>query len=400
MSNKTRKWRSAIAMVLVICMLFSIFPVAAFAQDDNTPAAINYVSLGDSMTNGYGLPGYDRNSGVEDYGDEAYPNQFAEWLENSVEDSTVNHAQLAMSGIRAEDLHWLLELDYNDANAINLIQELIDGDWNDKWYDEFSTGDYWTLEEICNHSRTDATYDAIKTKLVAEDKWDSYVPATHENGEKRAQKVALIAKYYQENVTEADIISLGIGNGNFGVFALGRIMEAIGFNGGTPEAAMVYNVERAITECGPEVQEMILNLKDDLYDAVAEYGIIVDDGDDANTTMVEALANTMVYTGLSYVLNYAGSIEAILQLNPDAEIILVALMNTFADDNAATDDVTIGDLLEAVFPPLNAYIAALPTVMQLAGNEVYADARFYYAEAPYVECMVDVFDEMVAERDS
>ena len=33
MSNKTRKWRSAIAMVLVISMLFSIFPTAAFAQE-------------------------------------------------------------------------------------------------------------------------------------------------------------------------------------------------------------------------------------------------------------------------------------------------------------------------------------------------------------------------------
>ena len=34
--------------------------------------------------------------------------------------------------IRAEDLHWLLELDYNDQEAIDLIQELIDGDWNEE----------------------------------------------------------------------------------------------------------------------------------------------------------------------------------------------------------------------------------------------------------------------------
>ena len=65
MSNKTRKWRSAIAMVLVICMLFSIFPVAAFADttsggvevtpsvdyDINCDGTVNYVALGDSMTN-------------------------------------------------------------------------------------------------------------------------------------------------------------------------------------------------------------------------------------------------------------------------------------------------------------------------------------------------------------
>ncbi|MBQ2994071.1 MAG: hypothetical protein IJD56_01090, partial [Peptococcaceae bacterium] len=62
MSNKTRKWRSAIAMVLVISMLFSIFPVAAFAEDNMNSEPkeyIKYVSLGDSMTNGYGLEGYE-----------------------------------------------------------------------------------------------------------------------------------------------------------------------------------------------------------------------------------------------------------------------------------------------------------------------------------------------------
>ena len=38
MSNKARIWRSVIAMVLVVSMLFSIFPTAAFAStgDDKT----------------------------------------------------------------------------------------------------------------------------------------------------------------------------------------------------------------------------------------------------------------------------------------------------------------------------------------------------------------------------
>ena len=60
MSNKARKWRSIIASVLVVCMLFSIFPTAAFAQDDM--GTINYVSIGDSMANGYGFVGYNQAS--------------------------------------------------------------------------------------------------------------------------------------------------------------------------------------------------------------------------------------------------------------------------------------------------------------------------------------------------
>ena len=374
MNNKTRKWRSAIAMVLVISMLFSIFPTAVFAAGVEGKTEINYVSLGDSMTNGYGLTGYDGNTGVEDYGKGSYANLFAQWLVAEGYAENVNHAQLAMSAMRAEDLHWLLELDYNNPAAIALT----DGGWDEEaWNTMFTTGDYWTWNELCDDYRL-----AVAASTIVNDNPKAKIT----EGEAK-----IVAEYYQTAVKEADIISLGMGNGNFGVFAFGRIMEAIGFDG-KPDDAMIYNVERAIAECDPEMQAQILNLKNELYAVVEEkVGASIE-----SEPALEALANTVVYTGLSYVLNYAGSIEAILQLNPDAEIILVALMNTFADDAAGetvTGDVTIGDLLEVVFTPLNVYIAALPTVMQLAGNEVYADATFYYAEAPEVECLVNTYGD-------
>lgn len=368
---------------------------------------LNYVSLGDSMTNGYGLDGYDANNGVEDYGDKSYANQFAAWLAQN-NNAVVNHAQLAMSAMRAEDLHWLLEVDYEDPAVIAVIETLQSGNWTRDghlWNETFTNGDYWTWVELVHDYRFDIAAAYIQhletaggvtlncitngtdmTKAEKDAIYDHYSDV---------EALKVVAKYYQESVATADVISLSMGNGNFGVFMFGRIMEAIGF-GSTPDEAMIYDVERAIAECPANIQHEILVLKDKLYAEIEKVT-----GPIAGNPTLEALANTVVYTGLSYVLNYAGSVEAILQRNPDAEIILVALMNTFNDPAQASraipgvTDATLGDLLNIVFTPLNAYIAALPTYMQATGNSVYENATFYYAEADRVECLVEVYGDEI-----
>ena len=399
-----KAYRPLISLVLVLCLLVGMSAngliVLAKGNDDKPVTkpvkkpTIHYVSLGDSMTNGYGLPGYDANSGVEDYGNGSYANQFADWLVEAGYAGEVDHAQLAMSGIRAEDLHWLLELDYNDQAAIDLIQSMIENQWDkDAWNAMFSTGDFWTLDQICDHTRLDATYNAIKAKLPA----DYVCPTTYVDGSTRSQKVALVAKYFQEHVTEADIISMGMGNGNFGVFMLGRLLEAVEF-GGTADEAMIYEVESAIRELSPAMQAQILKLIDELYVAVEDVTGPINREDDEVDTM-EAIANTVVYTAVSFMIHYAGSVEAVLQHNPDAEIILVALMNTYKDQTEV-EGITMGDVLGAVYDPMNTFIAALPTVMQATNNATYANAKFYYAEADKVECMVDVYEELIQEEGS
>ena len=399
MSNKTRKWRSAIAMVLVISMLFSIFPVAAFAEESIPEKDIKYVSLGDSMSNGYGLPGYKHNSGVETYADVAYPNLFANWLEGQDGIADVDHAQLAMSGIRVEDVHWLLELDYNDQDAIDLINDLVainnvDREaWDqDEWNTKFSTGDYWTLNEICNHSRTKATYYVIHGGYYEGETYtglmdSSDYPSTFVDGGTMGERIALIAKYYQDCVKDADIVSLAVANGNLGVFGFGRILEAIGFDEG--QTYKNYNLEAALQECDPALQDEAQFLIDEMYTAIESATGIPVTGED----MMGKLADIAVYIGVSMTLNYAGTIDAILQMNPDAEIIMVPVMNTFGEESAEVDGITLGDLMDVVVTPMNAFLAALPTVMQEAGNDVYKNAIFYYAEPDFVECMVEVYGD-------
>ena len=273
-----KMFKKATALIMTLCMVFGVCSTAlnfvVFAEGDQK---LNYVSLGDSMTNGYGMDvGYLHNSGVEDYGKEAYPNQFATWLEG--EGYTVDHAQLAMSGIRTEDIHWLLEFDYTNEELIKVVDEFVtennkdDEVWNQaKWNEYFSCGDYWTVNEICNHSRTNATYNHIVGGVtyeghacegVVDASFLSDIPDVA-TGTTMGEKVAVIAKYYQENVAAADVISLSVGNGNIGVFGFGRILEAIGFYGTT--SYLNYNYEDLLRECDPalkaDVVEMVEEIK-------------------------------------------------------------------------------------------------------------------------------------------
>ncbi|MBQ5842721.1 MAG: hypothetical protein IIW63_06190, partial [Clostridia bacterium] len=297
-----------------------------------------------------------------------------------------------MSGIRTEDIHWLLEFDYTNEELIKVVDEFVtennkdDEVWNQaKWNEYFSCGDYWTVNEICNHSRTNATYNHIVGGVtyeghacegVVDASFLSDIPDVA-TGTTMGEKVAVIAKYYQENVAAADVISLSVGNGNIGVFGFGRILEAIGFYGST--SYLNYNYEDLLRECDPALKADVVEMVEEIKVALAAY------------SPSSELTDVVLYIAVSLVLNYAGTLDAILQSNPDVEIILVPVMNTFGTETAEVEGITVGDLMEIVVNPINAYIAALPTAMQVAQNEVYADATFYWAEAGYVECMVDTY---------
>ena len=123
-----------IAMLLAVCMMFS-FSSVAFAKSVDTKSKINYVSIGDSMANGYGFVGYNQDSDNRDvydfltgegmYGAGAYPLQFEEYLEGYVGEGNVNHTKLAPSALLAEDLLYLLG---------GLEEEIDDGWWGYRSY--------------------------------------------------------------------------------------------------------------------------------------------------------------------------------------------------------------------------------------------------------------------------
>ena len=95
------------SVLLALVMVIGVLPTAAFATEEKE--TINYVSIGDSMANGYCFVGYEQDSndrsvynfktGEGMYGKDAYPEQFAAYLDEKGYD--VKHTRLAPSALLA-----------------------------------------------------------------------------------------------------------------------------------------------------------------------------------------------------------------------------------------------------------------------------------------------------------
>ena len=346
---------------LALCMLLSIAPMGVFATE-----TINYVSLGDSMANGYGLAGYQPAQGnVNGYRQEApdaYPSQVATakgW----------DLTQLAMSAMRAEDLNFILNFDWTDPEQVALVEE--SQSWNkdafianrSRWDEAFNCGDLYTWDEFVNGRFND--YNVI-------------------NGAESG--TAEYAKMFQNSVETADYVSMGIGNANFGVFMLGRITNAFGVLNGTPEGDAWIDFQDALSKLDGPAQAAVMEVYNNLTSYLSQQNYIA-------VEQAELLLNAVSYTVASYVLNYAEVIDRIVELKPDVNIILVGLMNTMSGSKMDFwgNEIDLGDILDIVIDTMNTYIAALPSAIKLTGN--YTEATFYYAEEPHVEMIVSTLDD-------
>lgn len=361
--KKKNSLRSFLALVLVFAMMLGTCSTA-FAGFTESP--VSYVSLGDSMANGYGLAGYQPAEGnVNGYRQEApdaYPAQVAS-------EKGWDLTQLAISAMRAEDLNFILNFDWENTEQVELVKE--SQDWNkddfitnkSRWDETFGCGDLYTWDEFVAGRFND--YAKVNP---AESGTEEY------------------AKMFQNSVAAADYVSMGIGNANFGVFLLGRITNAFGVLGGNSASDAWIDFRDALVKLDAPEQEAVMEVYNKLTAYLTQQSYIA-------VEQAELLANTVAYAVASYMLNYAEVVDRIVELNPDVNIILVGLMNTMSGSKMDFwgNEVDLGDILDIVINSMNTYIAALPSGMKLTGN--YTDATFYYADEPHVEMIVNTLDD-------
>ena len=469
MERISKMWRSGLAMLLALCLLISACPIAAFAtENESAPAELKYVSLGDSMTNGYGLPGYSGEAGVETYGKGSYTKQFADYI------GATEHKQLAMSGMRAEDLNWVLQLDYTDAAKMEAMNSMYYNfyayrqsfpmaynwgpeyniDISKMWYTDgevrakdnsfglpgwgFKAGDKKTFEVFLdsgyryadgaakilatyfdptgdgyNYYKSDFDFendnqyawyvDNAVAGLAANEEFPEYRENrwANDSGWFDGNEYASCAKlgryrylqfateFYQESIKDADVISLALGNTNFGTYMLGDIRAIIG--GDTTTFKSDYDLEKVydLVDFDEEVEVKVKKVLDDCQELIDAQLVDLAAGD---AEKLEALRYVVTYYVLSYIVNYIDVVEYILSVNPDVTIIQVGLMNAYAGEE--TEEATIGSLADKIYVPMNEFLAALPTVMAvntMDENFLYDDATFYFAEVPTVDCLADEF---------
>lgn len=476
-------FKRVVSLMLSMLMVFGVCSTAIVAYAtggqsiiDIAPndSVLNYVSIGDSMTNGYGLDGYDAEAGVYDYGYASYANQFAAALAGYTTEEfysamataqqgfgvkfekngiTVNHAQLGLSAARPEDISFLLNLDYDSQAVVDLLDKYPDDDlvcwgcgdhsgiatddprliycavckwdpakWDylnlpgfgvqrgdgksvddyeawwtlvhgDNWNNLIGYGDFWTWKELTEDYRfgTVATYIKSIYGTEAERARAAELmasrPAKPRDDGSNGEETVYVAKHYQEQIANADVISIGIGNGNFGVWLMGRITTALMDYDGVA-ANGVYDIQKVLDTCTPEIKEIANRILVELDPYIALYvETMMGKVDEARQ---KSIKDVCTYAVVSFMVNYKNMIKRILELNPDVEIVMLGLMNTYAGDDAlaAEGQITIGNILDVIFPPLNAYIAAVPTMMNA---ELTQDASFYYAEEYSIECLIQNF---------
>ena len=430
--------KKALALMLTAVMVFGVCAngLAVLATEVEETPEINYVSLGDSMTNGYGLDGYEFEyhacndnpyatsdapgcwfpnfgfcsgthvectdpectethyiwsdaNGFRQIAWDAYPNLFADYLR--AKGNTVNHDQLAMAGMTSDMMRWILEFPINpeDPNH-DLAMEILK---TEKWTEVMSNGK--TVEEnwhsIWNYGDFH-TFDQGPDSARMEDSFPSWLAPGWGLGDPN-DAVADVINIYQQSIADANVISLCIGNGDFGNHLMGRIVSALGGNFADEGQ---YEMEYVLAELPTELQAMVLDLEKRLQEEIELPG-------DFSNEIRDYIVSMMVYTTAAYVVNFAGIMNQINKLNHnDADIILLGIIPSMkgvqirlesGEDGEDAVFFPLGDLIDECTETGNQLLAAYVTLLQEAG---YVTNEVYFAEAKEeVELIYEHYDELL-----
>ena len=383
-------FKRILVLVMALVMLVSACAPAIHAtagaigySESENGGEIDYVSLGDSMTNGLGLEGYDHlgNEGYLELAEGSYPDLFAGWLAGG--DFTVRHnggepeyyydgsranvtlVQLATTGVRAEDLLYILNADSD------VLKDLDDAEFNvsnlNVGVDAFAHADNWTLTQLLDNA----------------DRWG--INVTNAKGPWAAQ----VANTYQKFVADADVISLAVGNTNFESYLIKFVSETMALADAESYLAEMLidtlnlheyldeaeeyaklTLAQALALC--ESSEVLSALVVDVYNGVqnklSEMGLSAKDA--------AIMAGCIAVVTAKYAVSYENLVDTIVELNPDVELVIVPLVNHCY--GVGLKGVDLGEILDWVYTPVNAYVAGMLTTKQLQGE--YEGVEFYYAD--------------------
>lgn len=334
------KRTSVISIVLAVVLTVSMMPVFSFAGIEEPSDNFNYVALGASNVNGFGLRGYmeiptdsdyDENSIMEaaaldyniknnatGYGYKAtpagcYPVLLQAQLATKLQRS-VHLDQLAMSSMRIEELRYLLDDSYN-------------GDKYTEWR---------FVNDSNNYQQNPGWFD------IADGTAD--------------KNCFEIKNCYRDAIANADLITLDFGVNNFGVYLINILTEG-------PDC-FDTNINLINDKLGANYKK----LKQPIESLLKQFDIDLDQED------FDDYVDALVYALVGYCYNFDRCIECIYDLNSDVDIVVVDIQNLLAGVKLDLNGIKLplGDMMGALINIANAYTAA---VSPYAGTYYYADVR-------------------------
>ena len=372
--------RRVLSLFLALVLALSTVSTA-FARADDRPK-LNLVSFGDSMTNGYGHDGYYEgstqvNGFLQNDVTTTYPYYLEKYLRESYTDRNVVWTALAVSCMRTEDVNFLLR--YHTA----------DDAWNDlaKKLDSSEEGTFGssTVENWKDNGAKyawDSTFIDDGNVIGDYFTWNEFVQGRFWDWKNAGgtgffdtNPTRAYAGVYQNAVENADVITLGTGNANFGVIMLQNITSYLTgtFGSGFKDAVPVREVlqRRLPAEILPQAYDIL-----DKIDAlvVPKLGTL---GEEKAAKVLEIVEHTTV----SFMFSYMDMLYAIDELNDkdNLDVIMMGLMNTMDGvkiDTGNGDILDLGAVVDAITDVLSAYYFVLPVALQeLKGD--FENITFY-----------------------
>ncbi len=284
-------FRSCLSMLLVLCMVCSL-PLTALAADStpkpgvsgvsdvNGDGIITYVSFGDSVTNGYGMEGYRFDDGTNVFGFRrepaaSYPALIRNYL--TEKGFKVDLEQMAISGFRMDELHWMLCDDYVA----------------DSYHDDFFAT--WNRTVVNRLMSKDADFKAQHSSA-----YDGSVASANK----------IIMTEYRNAVKNADLITIDLGTNNFGTFVTNTIQEILGLK------KLDYKVDFS-----QYVDEKTAASLDAMLGQMVAGMLGASEGKSYDLAMT--LARCLMYGYLGFTEHFDGAIEAIYEINPKAKVVVI-----------------------------------------------------------------------------
>ena len=315
-SKHTPKFKALLALFLSISMLFSmvVTSFAALPQDvvdenglPGEDGVIRYVSIGDSVTNGYGLDGYyyvNGNKEINSNGykrvvETAYPNRVVEILKG--EGLNVELTQLAMSSMRYSDLRMILDDDFHGDSHLGDSENGGIG---------YLRGAYNRYIETVKGTNPGYSNAEVEKKLRAE---------------------------YTEAIASADLISIDLGSNDFGTYLTSRLMDIVS---GNPENLFDNSFNVHLDES--DANSLVGLLHSFIVEATGNSG-------DEMSLIMEGLSQTLLYGLVAFCTNFDAVMELIYEINPDAQVMIIDVYNMMA--GVELSDGTVKDAYDNILKP-------------------------------------------------
>lgn len=337
--NKMKLCKKWIAFVLCFSILFSL-SIPAFAENENEKTHINYVVLGSSQTNGYGLHGYVNERFYNWTGSDA---QYAAWNEYYF-DSTLsawnphNRFDVSVSGYRN-----LVSGSYPDLIAQRLTAEGFDVSTHQLALSSMRAEELTVL--------LDNSFDGDEfTDWRFSEDGDQYW-FTRDGG------LDPLRKDYQTTIAEADIITYDLGANNFGAYLANQIANP---NAYTTDLHNILSSEYA---------DLYYNIRGKLEDAITSLT-----GGNGDYVVINNVIDTLAYSVMGFCKHFDLNMKHIYSLNPDVDLTVVTIQNTLSGCNVELSGISIpiGTLLDIPIGIANSYTAV---GSKYCSRYAYADIR-------------------------